>query len=207
MMTDLAGKLFFERAVTVHRPDCAFVALAGEPSEAAETATTAIDEAEIEAAVVRYVVAIRPVYDGLRRLIGHLAGLLVLVQAAGRRDLFDLPDLAAARERWHEAEAGLGSVEAPHRLREHLARLRSAHSTLGAVLDDFASARRQPDWPRHVDRASDRIKLAYAALQAASEPRAGMTPVEFNHACCSCSQRWRQEGGKNGPVFDLGARI
>jgi hypothetical protein len=204
-MADMSAKRFFERAVTVHRYDCELVAAPPSDAEGGETRQAIENDPAGDEAVVRYVVAARPVYDGLRRLIGQIAGLLVLAEAGGRRDVLDLPDIPAARERWAEVEQRLAALQAPSGLEGHLDRLATAHATLGEVLDDFGLARLQRDWRQHLDRAGDRIKHAYAWLQAASEPRAGMTPVDFNHACCSCAQRWRHQGGNDGPIFDLGA--
>lgn len=204
-MADMSAKRFFERAVTIHRYDCELITAPPSDAEGGETRQAIENDPAADEAVVRYVVAARPVYDGLRRLIGQVAGLLVLAEAGGRRDVLDLPDIPAARERWAEVEQRLGALQASSGLEGHLDRLATAHATLGEVLDDFGLARLQRDWRRHLDRAGDRIKHAYAWLQAASEPRAGMTPVDFNHACCSCAQRWRHQGGNDGPIFDLGA--
>lgn len=204
-MAEMSGKLFFERAVTVHRYDCEVIASPPSDVEGGEARQAIENDPAADEVVVRYVVACRPIYDGLRRLIGQVAGLLVLAEAGGRRDVLDLPDIPAARERWAEVEQRLRALQAPSGLEGHLDRLATAHATLGEVLDDFGLARLQRDWQRHLDRAGDRIKHAYAWLQAASEPRAGMTPVDFNHACCSCAQRWRHQGGNDGPIFDLGA--
>ncbi|MBZ9987398.1 hypothetical protein LB572_09840 [Mesorhizobium sp. BH1-1-5] len=204
-MADMSAKRFFERAVTIHRYDCELIAAPPSDAESGETKQAIENDPAANEAVVRYVVAARPIYDGLRRLIGQVAGLLVLAEAGGRRDVLDLPDIPAARERWAEVEQRLGALQAPGGLEGHLARLETAHATLGEVLDDFGLARLRRDWQQHLDRAGDRIKHAYAWLQAASEPRAAMTPVDFNHACCSCAQRWRHQGGNDGPIFDLGA--
>lgn len=205
-MTDMSAKRFFERAVTVHRYDCELVA-APQPSDAESgDSQPPIDkDGTTDEAIVRYVVATRPIYDGLRRLIGQVAGLLVLAEAGGRRDVLDLPDIPAACEQWAEVKQRLGALQAPHGLEAHRVRLETAHATVGEVLDEFGLARLRRDWQQHLDRAAERIKHAYAWLQAASEPRAGMTPVDFNHACCSCAQRWRKQGGNDGSIFDLGA--
>lgn len=197
---------FFERAVTIHRFDCEAVAETG----AAITDNDRADEAVLaremrEEATIRYAVAARPPYDGMRRAIGHLAGLLILVEAGGRRDVLDLPETAAARERWHELQDMLAALAAPPGQAAHLSHLRHAHAAIGLVLDGFDAARGERDWRRRIDEAGCRIKEAYAHLQRASEPRAGMAMIDFNHACCSCAQRWRQEGGSYGSVFDLGA--
>ncbi|BCM16755.1 hypothetical protein [Mesorhizobium sp. J8] len=204
-MADMSARRFFERAITVHRYDCELIAPPPSDAEAGQSRSAVEMDAAADGAVVRYVVATRPIYDALRRLIGQVAGLLVLAEAGGRRDVLDLPDIPAARERWAEVEQRLGALQAPRGLESHRARLETAHATLGEVLDDFGQARLRRDWQQHLDRAGDRIKHAYAWLQAASEPRAGMAPVDFNHACCSCAQRWRHQGGNDGPIFDLGA--
>ncbi|TIR26317.1 MAG: hypothetical protein E5X34_05560 [Mesorhizobium sp.] len=202
----MSAKRFFERAVTIHRYDCELIAVPPlSDADGRESRSAVENDPAADEAVVRYVIATRPIYDGLRRLIGQIAGLLVLAEAGGRRDVLDLPDIPAARERWAEVEQRLGALQAPSGLEGHRARLAAAHATLGEVLDDFGLTRLQRDWQQHLDRAGDRIKRAYAWLQAASEPRAGMTPVDFNHACCSCAQRWRHQGGNDGPIFDLGA--
>lgn len=205
-MADMSAKRFFERAVTIHRYDCELIAVPPlSDADGRESRSAVENDPAADEAVVRYVIATRPIYDGLRRLIGLIAGLLVLAEAGGRRDVLDLPDIPAARERWAEVEQRLAALQAPRGLASHHARLHASHATLGEVLDDFGQARLQRDWQQHLDRAGDRIKHAYAWLQAASEPRAGMTPVDFNHACCSCAQRWRHQGGNDGPIFDLGA--
>jgi hypothetical protein len=189
-MIDMSGKRFFERAITIHRLDCEAIA-AGQAARCAETEDRAtIDgETSLNEAIAGYVVAIRPIYDALRRLIGQVAGLLVLVHAGGRRDILDLPDVSAARERCNEIEQRLDALQPPHGLQFHFGRLEATQVTLGDVLRDLDAARRQPDWQQHLDRAGERIKSAYAFLQSASEPRAGMTPVDFSRACCSCAQR------------------
>lgn len=206
-MTRGSGDAFFERAVTVHRYDCEAVANAGGGPTAEQNvpddgwpARSVPDEA-----IIRYTVAARPLYDGMRRLIGQVAGLLVLVQAGGRRDVLDLPDLVIARERWRELRETLRDLGMPRGVERHFGYLERAHAAIGEVLDGFDAARRERDWQRRLDEAAERIKSAHASLQAASEPRAGMTMVDFNHACCSCAQRWHQQGGSNGPIFDLGA--
>jgi hypothetical protein len=205
-MVDISGSQFFERAITVHRFDCEAISSAGAVSCAeAQDGATVAGETALNEVIAGYVVAIRPIYDGLRRLIGQVAGLLVLVHAGGRRDVLDLPEVSAARERWSDLEQRLGAIQSPQGLQSHFRRLEAAHATLGEVLHDLDFARLQPDWQQHLDRAGERVKRAYAFLQAASEPRVGMTPVDFSHACCGCAQRSRQKGGSYEQIFDLGA--
>lgn len=185
MTSKVPGKAFFERAVTIHRYDCKAI-----PIQNAGNANTDDWDASLahrNDTVAAYVVRARPVYDGIRRLIGHVAGILVLVQAGGRRDVLDLPDIPVARTRWQEIEAGLQTLRVPSHLDAHFRRLEAAHEALGKVLDDFDTARHRRDWECHIDRAGEKIKLAYARFQAASNQQAGMTPVDFNSACCCCA--------------------
>lgn len=198
---------FFERAVTVHRYDCEAVSGAGgEPADGEQGHDNAsLALAMPDESIIRYTIAARPLYDGVRRLIGQVAGLLVLVEAGGRRDVLDLPDLVIARERWHELREMLRTLGVPRGFERHFGHIERAHAGIGDVLDGFDAARRERDWQRRFDGAAEAIKSAYSSLQAASEPGAGMTMVDFNHACCSCALRWRQQGGSNGPIFDLGA--
>jgi hypothetical protein len=204
-MTRTPDNAFFARAVTIHRYDCEAVSVSPGNNAPLTGDDPAEGLADRSGAIAAYAVSARPIYDGIRRLIGHVAGLLVLVEAGGRRDVLDLPDLAAARERWTELEDRLHATRVPHGLEAHFTRLGKAHAAVGEVLDEFAAARRQRRWRHHIGQAGERITFAYSCLQSASEPQAGMTPVDFNHACCSCAQRWLQEGGNNGSIFDMGA--
>ena len=94
-----SGRDMLDRAALVHRWDCPAVA---------EPALPEPDVAEIDAAAAA---ALRRPYDGLRRLIGQAAGLLVLAQASQRREIVDLPAVAVARE--HALVAPLARVGAP----------------------------------------------------------------------------------------------
>ena len=200
------GSGFFGRAVTIHRYDCEAVSsAAGAPTGEEEPPEISLGRATQDEAVAGYAVAVRPLYDGMRRLIGHAAGLLLLAQAGGRRDILDLPEMVVARERWHELSERLRTLQVPRGLERHFGQLEKAHAMIGEALDAFDAARAARGWQRRLDQAGEKIKGAHARLKTASEPRAGMTMVDFNHACCSCAQRWHQEGGSNGPVFDMGA--
>jgi hypothetical protein len=188
-MVDMSGRRFFERAITIHRFDCEAIS-AAPAALCVETEERAAMMGGITTeALADYAVTARPIYDGLRRLIGHVAGLLVLIHAGGRRDVLDLPEVPAARKRWSELEQRLSAIRLPHGFRSHFRYIEAAHATFAEIFHDLDSARLQPDWQQYLDRASERIKRAYAFLQAASDPRVGMTPVDFSHGCCSCAQR------------------
>lgn len=193
-MNDRSGQKFFERAVTIHRYDCSAIDAGAEtpdtrPGADDMTALLADDRS------VRYGVAARSAYDGLRRLIGQLAGLAILLTASRRRDILDLPDISIAREHWRDTGTALAALDTPTAFGRHFASLTSAHSLVGEILDALEALRASRDTERVLDRANVFLKEAYRVLQDASEPRTGMTMVDFNHACCSCAATTTALGG------------
>ncbi len=139
-----------------------------------------------------YVIGARRVYCDLRRLVGQIAGLLILAQASNRKEALDLPILAAARELWLSVPEQMERLRSPSRLDAHLSHLRSAHRLLGSCFDALGAFRCQDEKLDLTDALAD-IARAYSHLQSASEPRAGMTMVDFSQACCHCGQVPTQE--------------
>jgi hypothetical protein len=137
--------------------------------------------------VVAYAMGARRVYSDLRRLVGQMAGLLILAQASDRRDAFDLPTHAAANELWRSVPERLENLRVPRRLDVNLYHLQSAHKLLGICLAALR-APRLTDSRLDLTAAMADLARAYTHLQSASEPRVGMTMVEFSHACCNCGR-------------------
>jgi hypothetical protein len=137
--------------------------------------------------VVGYVIEARRVYYELRRLVGQIAGLLILAQASNRREAFDLPILAAVNEIWLSTPEQMERLRAPNRLDVHLYHLKSAHRLLGACLNALKAPRVDKEKIDLTGAVAD-LSSAYSHLQSASEPRTGMTMVDFSHACCNCGQ-------------------
>jgi hypothetical protein len=137
--------------------------------------------------IAGYVIGARPVYSDLRRLLGQLAGLLILAQASNRKEALDLPMLAAAKELWLSLPERMERLRAPSRLDANLYHLKSAHRLLGSCFDSLGAFRYKDEKPNLNDALAD-ITRAYAHLQSASEPRVGMTMVDFSQACCHSGQ-------------------
>ncbi len=166
---------------TVHRADCDIWQT---PQDAEPEALIA--EGIEDEAVVRYCSAARPVYDAYKRVLGQLSGVLLLAQTGaddpGWRDrILDTAEsqLAEARERVN----ALRPAPAVARHHETLAGLAVQLGRLHSEIRHQAllvGARREWD-----GLVSD-LYAAHRRLLAASEPRAGMTPVDFSHGCCSC---------------------
>jgi hypothetical protein len=83
-------------------------------------------------------------------------------------------------------------LRAPGRLDANLHHLRSAHRLLGSCFDSLRAFRCKAEKLDLTDALAD-IARAYSHLQSASEPRVGMTMVDFSQACCRCGQAPTQE--------------
>ena len=194
MGTDAAGRALFERAVTIHREDCAAVAGAGGFS--ASDATAPMETSAAPEALVAYRLGAAAVFDTLRCLIGQISGLLILVEVSGRRDILDLPDLGLAGERLATAEAAIAGLAAPGALAAHKARLARAQQLVGESLSAFARCG-DSGGAAALAEASERIATAYQVLRAAADVEAGLTMVDFRQACCTCaSAPTRVAGGR-----------
>lgn len=187
-MARKASNGFFDRAVTIHRHDC--VALAEVESTPSAEALPGISEISGNFESERigaYAVEARASYEGLRRLVGQLAGFLILARVSGRQDLLDLPELKAARERWLELRQIIRTLTPSGPLAAHKTRLSQSHELSGKVLCQIDMISNPDERDNALDQAGELIKLAYKALQSTSDERAGLMMVDFTQACCSCS--------------------
>lgn len=179
------GLALFDRLAVLHRPDCTAMAQPAPapllPDEAEVARTLASDAAG------RYAIEARAVYEELRRLVGQLAGLLILARLTARRETGDLAEMGACRDRQAAIDARLARLVAPGPLAPHRARLAESAGLCAAILQGLA------DWRPHSAAAdadfaalNARIRHAYTALESCSSDRAGLQMVDFSHACCSC---------------------
>jgi hypothetical protein len=176
----------FTRLAAAHRPDCP-LSLDG-PLPEAVPSPDELGRVLGSDAVAVYAVACRPVYEDLRRVIGQLSGLLILARLTSRIEMGDLPEMPKCRARWHEAGHKLGALTPPPGLHLHKTQLDSAHAFSGRVMTAFADLHRGMDVTAQLDLMTVQIKRAYAHLEAASAPKAGLQMVDFTHACCACAQ-------------------
>jgi len=174
----------FTRLAATHKPDC-LLSLEGPAPEAVPDPDGLAQTLGSDAAG-RYARDCRPIYEDLRRVIGQLAGLLILAQLTARTEVGDLRELDLCRRRWQQATDRLAMLAPPAGLERHRRQLASAHDFAGAVLGGFDQLRPRGDNAAQFDAMSLRIKRAYAHLEAASAPKAGLQMVDFTHACCSC---------------------
>lgn len=175
----------FTRLAATHKPDC-MLSLEGPLPEAVpnpeELARTLGSDA-----VALYASACRPIYEDLRRVVGQLAGLLILARLTARTEMADLPEMQQCRARWQDAAQRLAMLSPPTGLQRHKAQLDGAHAFCGFVMKTFPDLRPTSDTAPQLDLMSVQIKRAYAHLDAASSTKAALQMVDFSHACCACA--------------------
>jgi hypothetical protein len=177
-------RVLFDRLTTVHRPDCAFFADGPLPLPVAGPD----DLAPLLGAdtVARYAAACRPVFEDLRRVVGQLAGLMILAQLTQSSEVAGLDELASCRRRWAEAGERIKTLAAPDALAPHRAQIEAAHAFSGLALGTFSELRPRGDNEAAFDTISRHVRRAYAHLSAATAEKAGLAMVDLSHACCSC---------------------
>lgn len=136
---------------------------------------------------VAYRVAVRPVFDGLRDLIGQLAGLLILAQARPRCDLADLPELVIAREQWRLAVDHFDKLRPPEGRAVDRERLRQAAAHIDAALAVIGRLQRVTSGGGIGD-AAVRLAAAYRVLQSVCDHDLDLTMVDMSGACCTCGR-------------------
>ena len=176
----------FTRLAATHKPDC-MLSLQGPLPQAVPDPETLARTLGSDA-VALYARACKPVYEDLRRVIGQLAGLLILARLTARTEMADLPEMQQCRARWRDAEQRLAALEPPIGLPAHKAQLVSAHAFSGQMMQGFSALRPSGDTTPQLDLMSVQIKRAYAHLDAASSTKAGLQMVDFTHACCACAR-------------------
>jgi hypothetical protein len=138
--------------------------------------------------LIAYALAADPVFIGMRALIGQLSGILILAQARRRRDVPDLPELAAARERLSEVGDRLSRVEAPEGRQADVRRLQEGLAHVGEAIAVIAEMRRKQT-NESVASAAAHLKAAYRLVQGACDHRLGLTMVDTSGACGSCGTK------------------
>lgn len=165
---------------TIHASDCTSWEI---PAEDPQLLLAAFDDE----AVAEYAARIRPVYERFKRILGQLSGLLILAQTAPKQADRDQPMVVAAREQLASAADALRTSRPPSSVQRHHAAMMRIEEHLVAVMATL-DRRVDLDTPTSsdLDAAIRRLFLAHGLLLAVSDDRAGMTPVDFSHACCSC---------------------
>ena len=182
-MTTLGNAKQFERLAILHRPDCSLLqgGATAPVDPQADLAGLASDR------LVDYALEVRPIYEALRRVVGQIAGLLILAQLTRRAEVLELPELAACQSRCKEAEERLRALTEKRGVPAiHIRALDTSHRLCRAILDLFPQWRRSTDPDAEFALMEERLRGAYQHLSAGSWDKGGLTMVDFRNACCSC---------------------
>ena len=135
--------------------------------------------------LIRYGLATRPVFHAFRSVVSQLGGALILYAVAARART-ELVTLGSANQRFEEGVAALEAINVPAGMHRHALLLRAVSTELRAVLADLSDLFRRPLDRGAITAPVRRLQAARAGLLEASDPRLGMTIVDFNQGCCGC---------------------
>jgi hypothetical protein len=150
---------------------------------------------EVTGDVLASVLGFQSAYSDLRRLVGLVAGMLLLSQTSGKSNAMDWSTLAGARETWNEAETRIQGLKPTPSVERNLHHLERAHQLIGNCLDVLRSPRKIAN-EMGLQAALRNVAESYRHLQYASLPGLGITMVDFSHACCGghCQSELRSDG-------------
>lgn len=138
---------------------------------------------EVTDDVLAYVIDFQRAYSTVRRLVGLVAGMLLLSQSRGKTDAVDWSAIGGARETWNEAESNIRRLQPPPSVEGSRRHLEHAHHLIGSCLAALGS-------PEMISNETSlqlglrSVAESYRHLQYASLPGLGITMVDFSHGCC-----------------------
>ena len=167
-----------EQALVIHQPGCDAVDL-----PAPLTPGPGLDRDDF----IRYGLALRPGYDRLGRVLGQLAGLLILARLGSRFES-DWPTVATVVEQALHAESELRGVAAPVGAHRHHACLLGALQATLAVVRAFSQTMpRGEGLHSRLDAWTRDLQAAGRTLSGCAIEGLGLMPLDFSQACCSCA--------------------
>ncbi|MAY61771.1 MAG: hypothetical protein CML29_06130 [Rhizobiales bacterium] len=187
-MSAHADSQTFNRIVGIHKPDCEMLMRCDPIPEASIPG-----EAELVAALgseqtAEYAMACRRIYEDLRRVIGQLAGLMILARVTRKIEFVELEQVDNCTKRWTDAGARIAALKAHGPVARHKQQIELAHDFCGRILRTFPQLTARTDLDIIFDEIGDHLKQAYACLSRASSHEAGLVMVDFSNACCSCGR-------------------
>jgi hypothetical protein len=172
-------------ALAIHDPGCSTWDTPAE-SAADHLVTVGYEDERIAA----YLSSLRPVYDAMKRCLGQMAGLLLLLQTRCLDPHRAALTQDAMRQLLAELSDRLRALKAPEGAQRHFRGLEALVRQLEAGAEQL---NRQKDLidpaSADLDALMGRLFAIQQGLLAAAEPRAGLSPVDFTAACCTCRPR------------------
>ena len=174
---------FAASSLLLHGADCDLSDLPAAPVDWLSDITTDHD------ALIRYAVGLRPGYERLGRIVGQIAGMLILARL-GRRFEADWPMAAIVVEQAAVVEDELHGVWVPAAARQHHRYLLQALERVQKVVRAFGHCLPTGDPLREqLDAWTRELKLAGAMLSGAAVESLGLMPLDFSQACCNCGTK------------------
>ena len=136
---------------------------------------------DLDDATATYILETRKPFEDLRQVAAQLAGLLVL-EAAGAREIPDHPMLAAAEELYADAIEGVRQARATARASRH-------HDCLLHAASEIRTALSAAQRSLAIDPILIPLRAAYAHLQSAGSELPGFDMVAFEQGCCALPVR------------------
>ena len=172
---------FASAAPALHGADCDLLELPAAPVDWLSDITTDRD------ALIRYALGVRPGYERTGRIVGQLAGLLILARL-GKRFESDWPMATSVVEQARQAQEELHSAWVPAVARHHHRYLLQALQRVQNVVCAFDRRIPAGDPLRaQLDGWTRELKMAGAMLSGAAVEGLGLMPLDFSQACCNCS--------------------
>ena len=172
---------------TIHAAACSVWDVPPESAPEALAAKGYDDEAH-----AAYLAAARPIYDGLKRCVGQLGGVLLLMQTEGLDRTRADAVLSSVGDQLRELEERSRAFRVPGAAQRHYQELARLLGSLGSVYRRLERAVDLIDpGSAELDDAVATLFACHGGLLAAAEPRAGLAPVDFRAACCTCRQPGR----------------
>lgn len=167
-------------APTLHGADCDLLDLPAAPVDWLADITTNHD------ALIRYALGLRPGYERMGRIVGQLAGLLILARL-GRRFEPDWPMAASVVEQAQQLDDELHSVWVPVVARQHYRYILQALLRVQKVVHAFDQRLPTDDLLcAQLDGWTRELKLVGAMLSGSAVEALGIMPLDFSQACCNC---------------------
>lgn len=171
---------FASSAPALHGADCDLLDLPAAPVDWLADITTNHD------ALIRYALGLRPGYERMGRIVGQLAGLLILARL-GKRFESDWPMATSVVEQTQQLDGELHSVWVPVFARQHHRYILQALQRVQKVVNAFDQHLPTGDLLcAQLDGWTRELKLAGAMLSGGAVEALGIMPLDFSQACCNC---------------------
>ncbi len=140
----------------------------------------------------RYVLASRPVHDGLRQVLTQAAGFALLVIVPGRVPAMLDGPAALARRALSPTREALGALRVPPQAQHHHFHLVCAADALARCLDLLTTCLRPVAFDAERDALVRGLREATDHLRAAARLLPGFEMADLTQACCAVHAGLRQ---------------